>query len=146
MLHHSVSKISSDFEELVVSKGGEIMSAGTNDFLSVLKFIDESEFIYSSSLHGLICADSLGVPNTWIKVEKIHAHARFKFYDYALSVSRTLGAPISIEDVGSWGCGFLTEDRSYLKLLPDIKSKLRISANLWLAEFLLHRNELIDVS
>lgn len=47
----------------------------------VLKAIDECEYILSSSLHGLICADSLGIPNRWILLSPLLG-GNFKFNDY----------------------------------------------------------------
>jgi hypothetical protein len=52
---------------------------------SVIQLIGQCEHILSSSLHGLIIADSLGIPNRWIDVasdsSKILGNG-FKFRDY----------------------------------------------------------------
>ena len=52
---------------------------------SVVQQIGQCDYILSSSLHGLIIADSLGVPNRWVDVagnsSKILGHG-FKFCDY----------------------------------------------------------------
>lgn len=47
----------------------------------VLSEMDECRHILSSSLHGLICADSLGIPNKWIKLSQLLGDD-FKFKDY----------------------------------------------------------------
>jgi len=47
----------------------------------VLSQIDKCCHILSSSLHGLICADSLGIPNKWIKLSQLLGND-FKFHDY----------------------------------------------------------------
>lgn len=47
----------------------------------VLAQIAECEFIVSSSLHGLVFADALGIPNAWIASDKVNG-AGFKFRDY----------------------------------------------------------------
>lgn len=49
--------------------------------LTVLKEMDACKYIISSSLHGLICADSLGIPNRWIKLSELPGND-FKFNDY----------------------------------------------------------------
>jgi len=49
----------------------------------VLRAISECRFVLSSSLHGLIFADSLGVPNAWIVLSnKVGGGSTFKFRDY----------------------------------------------------------------
>jgi pyruvyltransferase len=47
----------------------------------VLSQMDKCSHILSSSLHGLICADSLGIPNKWIKLSQLLGND-FKFKDY----------------------------------------------------------------
>lgn len=47
----------------------------------VLSEMDECRHILSSSLHGLICADSLRIPNKWIKLSQLLGDD-FKFKDY----------------------------------------------------------------
>ncbi|MCB0164571.1 MAG: polysaccharide pyruvyl transferase family protein [Anaerolineae bacterium] len=51
--------------------------------LDVISDIDKCNFIMSSSLHGLIVADSLGIPNAWITLSNKVKGNGFKFYDYA---------------------------------------------------------------
>ena len=52
------------------------------DPLEVLRNIDQCEFILSSSLHGLVFADSLGIPNVWMILSDRVSGEGFKFYDY----------------------------------------------------------------
>ena len=49
----------------------------------VIADIDACEYILSSSLHGLVVADSLGIPNAWILLSDKVVGSGFKFYDYA---------------------------------------------------------------
>ncbi len=49
---------------------------------AVIKQIAECECIVSSSLHGLIIADSLGIPNIHVKVTNNLLGDGFKFDDY----------------------------------------------------------------
>jgi len=55
----------------------------------VLLEIASCESIISSSLHGLIVADSLGIPRMWKENKKIIGNG-FKFYDYASSIDQEL--------------------------------------------------------
>ena len=48
----------------------------------VIEAISQCECVYSSSLHGLIVADSLGVPNAWFRGCDEIAGRSFKFLDY----------------------------------------------------------------
>lgn len=50
--------------------------------IKVLKEIAECKVIFSSAMHGLIAADSLGIPNQWIQLsEKVYGQ-NYKFKDY----------------------------------------------------------------
>jgi len=52
---------------------------------TVFASIDQCEHILSSSLHGLIVADSLEIPNRWIAADRLWG-GRFKFDDYYSSI------------------------------------------------------------
>ncbi len=55
--------------------------------------------VFSSSLHGLIVADSFGVSNHWFVLNQIHQSPSLKFYDYATGIERALPRPLALEDV-----------------------------------------------
>ncbi len=50
--------------------------------LDVLRQIDQCQYILSSSLHGLVFADSLLVPNIWISLLNSKSSKIYKFNDY----------------------------------------------------------------
>lgn len=49
---------------------------------SVIRDISKCNYILSSSLHGLIIADSLGIPNRWLHLSNRVEGDGFKFRDY----------------------------------------------------------------
>lgn len=59
-----------------------------DEWETVAREIRGSRFIASSSLHGLIAADSYGIPSIWVRISNEIAGGEFKFHDYLQSVSR----------------------------------------------------------
>lgn len=53
-----------------------------DDYMNVIRTIAECDTILSSSMHGLIAADSLNIPNMWIKISNKLIGDDFKFLDY----------------------------------------------------------------
>ncbi len=51
--------------------------------MKVFERIDRCEFLLSSSLHGLVVADALNIPNAWLVLSEKVARDGFKYYDYA---------------------------------------------------------------
>jgi len=56
--------------------------------LDVLLNVDKCEYILSSSLHGLVFADSLDIPNVWISLSDRVSGKGFKFYDYNSAIGK----------------------------------------------------------
>lgn len=58
--------------------------------------ISECAHVVASSLHGLIVADSYGIPNTWLDPVSL---SYLKYHDYAGSVGRAMASPRTLDDV-----------------------------------------------
>jgi pyruvyltransferase len=63
--------------------------------LKVFTKIDSCRYVLSSSLHGLIVADSLGIPNAWLAASGLKG-GRFKFDDYYSAIGTQGGTPATL--------------------------------------------------
>lgn len=64
----------------------------------VLSQIAASDLIASSSLHGLIAADSFGIPCLWLStLNPLHGASDFKFRDHATARGAKFNEPLSYE-------------------------------------------------
>lgn len=59
-----------------------VISTITNDVESFLDKLSQCEFIFSSSLHGIIFSHALGIPAIHIEDKKLESRGNFKFKDY----------------------------------------------------------------
>lgn len=73
-----------------------IKMKGYKDWHDIPNQICSCERIISSSLHGLIIADSYNIPNLWVKFSNNIRGNNFKYHDYYCSVGRYDEKPISI--------------------------------------------------
>ena len=94
------------------------------DPMETLTQISECERIVSSSLHGLIIADSLGIPNWWMKLSDSLIGGGWKFNDYFLSVGKNDEFPIQIPSSGNLTDADLSSNFSYWKIIPKIHDNL----------------------
>lgn len=67
------------------------------DWLDIPDKILQCHRIMSSSLHGLIIADSYGIPNVWLRFSNKIQGGNFKYLDYFQSVNRPISSPVIIE-------------------------------------------------
>lgn len=63
----------------------------------VLEEIAASGVVFSSSLHGLVCSDALGVPNAWTPLSAKLEGREYKFIDYYSAFGRAPNPLIAAE-------------------------------------------------
>ena len=68
-------------------KGVKLIDLGTDDIEGVIREMKSCKRIITSSLHGLVIADSYGIPNAWL-ASQTPKGGEFKFFDYFLSVEK----------------------------------------------------------
>lgn len=70
------------------------------DIFEFVRMVNSCRVIVSSSLHGLICADSYNIPNVWIKLSNNTdaIGGDFKFHDYFLSVNNCIPQCIKVSN------------------------------------------------
>lgn len=85
-------------ERLAGLKDYRIIDFRTTDVDAVLAEMLDCQVIYSQSLHGLVMADALGIPNTWLDFGRLHPGGSFKFYDYFSSVRRPFDLAVGPTD------------------------------------------------
>jgi len=66
------------------------------DTVQVCRKIAACAHVISSSLHGLVVADSCSVANTWASPG---GQSHLKYHDYAASIGREMIAPLAIADI-----------------------------------------------
>lgn len=105
ILHHRFSddeELKRKFDHLPV----EFIDIRTGDIDHFSSQLLSYDAILSQSLHGLVIADSFGVPNVWLRLEELHTGGDFKFLDYFSSVGRDCftnitGIPESVLEIDS---------------------------------------------
>lgn len=86
------------FKELKESYNNSILIDLTDDPLSVVKTISECELVVSSALHGLIVADSFGIPNKRIVLTDNLLGDGYKFDDYYSAFNITAEEPFYLHN------------------------------------------------
>ncbi|GHA42044.1 exopolysaccharide glucosyl ketal-pyruvate-transferase [Amylibacter ulvae] len=120
VLHHNAPLVAKLQDAL---PNATLINLSTDNVTQTTQEIAQCDVILSSSLHGLIVADSFQIPNIWIDLGAIGNSSRFKFYDYALSVGRVLTSPMNIVDIVANGIPDITDTR-YFDHLDAIKDTI----------------------
>lgn len=96
------------------------------DPLETLRMIGECEHIASSSLHGLVTADTFGIPNWRVALESKLDGGDYKFDDYASAIGRKPPRAGPVPDSGDLD-EILAEgypDFSYMRTIDAVASRL----------------------
>lgn len=90
-----------------------IIDPANNNPLETSTLIASCNFIISSSLHGLIAADSFNIPYVWMKISNRILGGGWKFNDYFLSMGLKQKEPLIIQDLSSasWENNMQISDR-----------------------------------
>jgi pyruvyltransferase len=67
---------------------------GRRPALPVIRDIASCKVILSSSLHGLVVADSLGIPSCWVELSRSLCESDWKFIDYFSVLPRADPGPV----------------------------------------------------
>ena len=113
--------------ELAALPGCRVIDYRSDDCVAVLEDMAACERIYSTSLHGLIVADALGIPNFHFKGQRFAGLAHdYKFFDYGLSVGRDLTRPVDLETHMKQAT-LAPQDTAYLANVPAVKAAIAAS-------------------
>lgn len=86
----------------------------------VIAEICKCSIVYSSSLHGIICAEAMGVPAVWVQFSDGVRGGVFKFKDYYLASNRSPPRPLNWREHADPTPNFEAPDASF----PDLDALL----------------------
>ena len=94
-----------------------IIDPANSNPLETATLIASCNFIISSSLHGLIAADSLNIPHVWMKISNKIIGGNWKFNDYFLSMNKEQVEPLIIKNLSakSWVNNIQISERKILE-------------------------------
>lgn len=104
VLHQSHKSFIKENHEVLSESGFRYISIYREGAQEVEKFVDElcsCDFIFSTSLHGVIVAQAYGIPVQWMKFKAVDIHQddEFKFNDYFLGANAEAQKPFFIESL-----------------------------------------------
>ncbi len=97
VIPHYVDKSCNIIERLMKTPGVHIIDIETDDIEGFISELHECRAIISSSLHGIIVAETYGIPAGWLTLSNKLTGGRFKFDDYYQSTGRKNIQPINLE-------------------------------------------------
>lgn len=106
-----------------------VKMSGYRKWTDVIDQINNCEFVASSSLHGLIVAESYGVPNLWVEIREPligDVSRRFKFHDFFQSLGLDRDEPFTV-NMNATKEDLLAQKAKYVKA-PGISLRPLINA------------------
>lgn len=103
-----------------------IKMEGYTCWTDVVDQIVSCDYIASSSLHGLIVAETYGIPNLWIEVTGKLLGGHFKFHDFFQSIHADREKPFLVEK-GMEASALLRMKSSYVKGTIDLEPLIQSS-------------------
>lgn len=131
ILHHSQSHFINQLKNKMNGNGKIVLFIDVaNDVDTVITQILSCKCILSSSLHGLIVADSFNIPNKWISLSEsdLLEKQNFKYLDYYSSMDIYDEEPLNLNDVDLTMSFYNRISDSFLKRsckIESVKSDLR---------------------
>ena len=122
--HHS--HVDSDFVRRLLENTprSTLIDVRQPDVLSTISKMADCDRIASTSLHGLVVADSFHIPNIWISAPGERRTFSWKFTDYFLSVGRSLFQPIQVARTYNLDDIEETENFAYFSDIETVKSRI----------------------
>lgn len=94
---HYVDRNNELLNRIQLLKYSSVIIDVTGDPLDVLTKLASCKVILSSAMHGLIAADSLGIPNAWISFDSHDLYNNyFKFHDYYSVYDEKMPEPVRL--------------------------------------------------
>ena len=95
IIPHIVDKENNGMKQLIMHNPGDVHFIDIQQSVEkVMREISQCEYVLSSSLHGIVFSDSLGIPCLWMDVPERIEERKFKYADYNSVFNRTLSPTI----------------------------------------------------
>jgi pyruvyltransferase len=97
VIPHYIDKLSKAVLEFEKHGGVRILDIETDNIEGFIDEILQCDAIISSSLHGVIVAETYGIPAGWLRLSDKLMGGRFKFEDYFESTGRHGIEPLELD-------------------------------------------------
>lgn len=104
ILHQTHSEFVPKDKDILENENIRYISINREGRQEIEEFVDEvcsCDFIFSTSLHGVVVAQAYGIPAQWLKLKSldIHKDDAFKFHDYFLGANQEIQNPLVIDSL-----------------------------------------------